>query len=186
MNLFLCFLQVAIIPAMDFLNRRVVINVGGVRFETYASTLQSFPGTKLASLAEPAPSDAQNYDPQLNEFFFDRNPKVFGYILDYFRTKQLHCSDNMCRSALMEELSFWELSGLQLSHCCWLKINTKSTDLEDFMSWDGTAQNIHQQHLLQAGSVDFSWRGRWRPKIWPLFSQPFSSLASKVTCIPSL
>ncbi|XP_071984050.1 voltage-gated potassium channel KCNC1-like [Engystomops pustulosus] len=171
---------------MDTPDRRVVINVGGVRFETYARTLQSFPGTKLASLAMPDPGDSMDYDPQQNEFFFDRNPKVFGYILDYYRTKHLHCSDNMCRSVLMEELSFWEISYLQLSHCCWLKINTKSRDLEDFMSWEGTAENEKKNQLGQTGNIDYSWRGRWQPKVWPLFDKPFSSLASKCVSAISL
>ncbi|XP_075037643.1 voltage-gated potassium channel KCNC1-like [Mixophyes fleayi] len=171
---------------MDPSSRRVVINVGGVRFETYASTLQSLPGTKLANLSEQTPCNVNDYDPQRNEFFFDRNPKVFGYILDYYRTKHLHCPDNMCKSVIMEELSFWEVSRSHLSHCCWLKMNNKSRDLEDFISWDDSIQNDQQQLLCNPSRVDYSWRGRWQPKVWSLFEKPYSSLASMSVAAISL
>ncbi|XP_063797551.1 potassium voltage-gated channel subfamily C member 1-like [Pseudophryne corroboree] len=172
---------------MESSSRRVVINVGGVRFETYASTLQSLPGTKLANLSETVLSSADDCNPQRYELFFDRNPKVFAYILDYYRTKHLHCSDNMCKSVLMEELRFWEVSRAHLSHCCWLKINSKSRDLEDFISWDETTQSEQQQLLSDTGRVDYSWRARWQPKVWSLFEKPFSSLPSMcVTAISML
>ncbi|XP_072275356.1 voltage-gated potassium channel KCNC1-like [Pyxicephalus adspersus] len=170
---------------MDSSSKHVVINVGGVRFETYASTLLAFPGTKLASLAEINPDEASNYDPRHNEFFFDRNPKVFGYILDYYRTKHLHCSDNICRAVLLEELTFWELSSTQLSHCCWLKISNKSQVLEDFSSWYETAQN-DEQLLLQTDRADYSWRGRWQPKVWNHFQMPYSTPTSKCVTAISL
>lgn len=171
---------------MDSSSRRVVINVGGVRFETFASTLLTFPGTKLSTLAELSPSETGNYDPQRNEFFFDRNPEVFGYILEYYRTKHLHCSGNMCRAVLMEELAFWEVSFAQLSHCCWLNIYNKSQAMEDVSSWDQMGPS-DEPILLQTDRVDRSWRGRWQPKVWNLFHKPYSSLAAMgVTAISLL
>ncbi|MEE6495415.1 hypothetical protein FKM82_002041, partial [Ascaphus truei] len=171
---------------MDASSRRIVINVGGIRFETYVSTLQTFPGTKLARLAEPTACSANDYDLKDNEFFFDRNPKVFGYVLDYYRTKRLHCSGDMCRSMLMEELSFWEISSTQLAHCCWLKVNNQASDLEDFSTWDDIMQSEEQQLLVQADRVDYSWRATWQPKVWALFELPFSSLASMCVTAISL
>ncbi|KAM4722703.1 voltage-gated potassium channel KCNC1-like [Rhinophrynus dorsalis] len=170
---------------MDGSNRRVILNVGGEKFETYASTLQTFPRTKLANLAEPLACGGTNYDPKCNEFFFDRNPKVFGYVLDYYRTKRLHCSDDICRSVLMEELDFWEVSSTKLSHCCWLKMNNKASDLEDLNAWD-VIQSDQQQLLVQTDRVDYSWRARWQPKIWSLFENPLSSLLSMCVTAVSL
>ncbi|KAM5127379.1 voltage-gated potassium channel KCNC1-like [Mantella aurantiaca] len=159
---------------MDSPSRRVVINVGGVRYETYASTLLTFPATKLASLAEGDPSKAGNYDPQHKEFFFDRNPKVFGFILDYYRTKHLHCSDDTCSSVLMEEMDFWEVRSTQLCHCCWLKMNSNVQAMEDFSSWNDAAQTE------ETGRTNLSWRQRWQPIVWNLFQMPYSSLAAMV------
>ncbi|KAM4642687.1 voltage-gated potassium channel KCNC1-like [Discoglossus pictus] len=169
---------------MDASRSRVIINVGGVRFETYINTFQTFPGTKLANLTESGA--CSEYDQKNNEFFFDRNPKVFGYVLDFYRTKHLHCSNDICRSVLMDELSFWEINSSQLDHCCWLKINSKDNDMEDLSNWDNMTQSDQEQLFGQTGRVDYTWRGRWQPKIWALFEMPFSSLTSMCITAVSL
>ena len=61
---------------------RIILNVGGFRFETYRTTLKKIPATRLSRLTEAL----ANYDPVLNEFFFDRHPGVFAQILNYYRT----------------------------------------------------------------------------------------------------
>ena len=47
---------------------RITLNVGGIRFETYKATLKKIPATRLSRLTEAL----ANYDPVLNEYFFDR------------------------------------------------------------------------------------------------------------------
>jgi potassium voltage-gated channel Shaw-related subfamily C member 1 len=70
---------------MNLLNmdaeNRVVLNVGGIRHETYKATLKKIPATRLSRLTEAL----ANYDPILNEYFFDRHPGVFGQVLNYYR-----------------------------------------------------------------------------------------------------
>src|SRR3569832_2207817 len=61
---------------------RVILNVGGARYETYMHVLKKIPATRMSRLT---PS-AANYDPVLNEYFFDRHPGVFQEILNYYRT----------------------------------------------------------------------------------------------------
>lgn len=65
---------------MDTENR-VVLNVGGIRHETYKATLKKIPATRLSRLTEAL----ANYDPILNEYFFDRHPGVFAQVLNYYR-----------------------------------------------------------------------------------------------------
>lgn len=65
---------------MDAENR-VVLNVGGIRHETYKATLKKIPATRLSRLTEAL----ANYDPILNEYFFDRHPGVFAQVLNYYR-----------------------------------------------------------------------------------------------------
>ena len=74
---------------------RVVINVGGTRHECYISTIQSFPDTRLYWIAETA-SKMVDFDPDGNEFFFDRHPGCFQNILNYCRTGKLHCPNDVC------------------------------------------------------------------------------------------
>ena len=46
-----------------------------------------------------------------NEFFFDRHPGVFAYVLNYYRTGKLHCPADVCGPLFEEELSFWGGAG---------------------------------------------------------------------------
>ena len=81
---------------------RVIINVGGVRHECYISTIQNFPDTRLYWIAETALKMA-DFDPDGNEFFFDRHPGCFQNILNYCRTGKLHCPNDVC-GPLFEEV----------------------------------------------------------------------------------
>lgn len=61
---------------------RIILNVGGVRHETYKHVLKKIPATRLSKLTE----NLGNYDAVLKEYFFDRHPDVFAQILNYYRT----------------------------------------------------------------------------------------------------
>ena len=61
---------------MSDADNRVTLNVGGIRHETYKATLKKIPATRLSRLTEAL----ANYDPVLNEYFFDRHPGVFAQV----------------------------------------------------------------------------------------------------------
>jgi potassium voltage-gated channel Shaw-related subfamily C protein 1 len=73
--------QKTMMEAAD-LENRVILNVGGTRFETCKTILKKIPATRLSRLTEAL----VNYDPVTNEYFFDRHPGVFSQILNYYRT----------------------------------------------------------------------------------------------------
>lgn len=83
---------------------RVVLNVGGIRHEAYKATLKKIPATRLSRLTEAL----ANYDPVLNEYFFDRHPGVFAQVLNYYRlvepskTSLLHRNIAYCRQVAEE------------------------------------------------------------------------------------
>ena len=74
---------------------RISLNVGGVIFETMSSTLQKFPGTRLATLAVMHEKD-ESWDGEKKQFFFDRHPGVFSFIIHFYRTEELHIEHNIC------------------------------------------------------------------------------------------
>lgn len=80
-------------------DRRMVINVGGHRHETWLGTLEMIPGNRLATLAELGEED-ESFDVATNEFFFDRNPRAFGVIMQYYRTGELHVDQSICGNVL--------------------------------------------------------------------------------------
>ena len=100
---------------MDAENR-CILNCGGVRHETYKATLKKIPATRLSRLTE----NLGNYDPVLNEYFFDRHPGVFAQILNYYRTGKLHYPTDVCGPLFEEELEYWGLDSNQVEPCCWM------------------------------------------------------------------
>jgi len=94
-------------------DHRVILNVGGIRHETYKATLKKIPATRLSRLTEAL----ANYDPILNEYFFDRHPGVFAQILNYYRTGKLHYPTDVCGPLFEEELEFWGLDANQVYTC---------------------------------------------------------------------
>ncbi|XP_013927634.1 PREDICTED: potassium voltage-gated channel subfamily C member 1-like [Thamnophis sirtalis] len=162
---------------MKPLEEKISLNIGGLRFETYASTLQAFPGTRLCRLTEPQAATTFDYDPDTKEFFFDRSSCLFEEVLNYYRTKELHCPDLTCKSALDEELAFWGLSNAPLAPCCWQKLAIAERQKEEYGLREEDQAVVGL--LDQAGRNQSAWRGRWRTRIWTMFEKPFSSLSAK-------
>ena len=80
------------------------------------ATLKKIPTTRLSRLTEAL----ANYDPVLNEYFFDRHPGVFAQVLNYYRTGKLHYPTDVCGPLFEEELEFWGLDSNQVEPCCWM------------------------------------------------------------------
>ncbi|OXU24235.1 hypothetical protein TSAR_006994 [Trichomalopsis sarcophagae] len=165
---------------------RVVLNVGGIRHETYKATLKKIPATRLSRLTEAV----VNYDPILNEYFFDRHPGVFGQVLNYYRTGKLHYPTDVCGPLFEEELEFWGLDSNQVEPCCWSTYSvyrdTQSTlAILDKLDVDGERQHQNESQLFSSYEEEYV-RGqltRWqrlKPRIWALFDEPYSSNVAKL------
>ncbi|XP_019380578.1 PREDICTED: potassium channel regulatory protein [Gavialis gangeticus] len=88
----------------------VVLNVGGMTFTTWASTLQQFPESRLARMLNGSDRDFRLMNGQ---FFVDRDGVLFSYILDFLRTLQLLLPTNFSDyQRLQREADFYELSSL--------------------------------------------------------------------------
>ncbi len=96
-----------------------MINVGGSRHETYIGTLHSIPDTRLYWITEKHALSPE-YDQEKQEYFFDRHPGLFSYILDYYRTGKLHCPAEICGPLFEEELLFWGIDEAVIEPCCWM------------------------------------------------------------------
>ena len=62
------------------LSERIVLNVGGTRFETYVSTLVTYPETLLGAMFASRNSGLLRTDSN-NEFFFDRYVEGYRQLL---------------------------------------------------------------------------------------------------------
>ncbi|XP_034474340.1 potassium voltage-gated channel protein Shaw isoform X3 [Drosophila innubila] len=182
--------------AMNLINmdseNRVVLNVGGIRHETYKATLKKIPATRLSRLTEAL----ANYDPILNEYFFDRHPGVFAQVLNYYRTGKLHYPTDVCGPLFEEELEFWGLDSNQVEPCCWMTY-TQHRDTQETLavldrldldtekpSEEELARKFGFEEDYYKGTV--SWWQEMKPRIWSLFDEPYSSNAAKTIGVVSV
>ena len=93
---------------------KVVINVGGRRFITWKDTLRRFPNTLLGNDR----LSSKFYDEHRGEYFIDRDPHLFRYILNYYRSGKLHRSLEDCNESFEEELLFYGIAPQEIHDCC--------------------------------------------------------------------
>lgn len=95
-------------------DRQVTINVSGRRFSTWESTLKRHPNTLLGS-----DTFKQFLDEEKKEYFLDRDPHMFRYILNFYRVGKLHFSLDDCLDSFQDELRFYGICVNSVSDCCW-------------------------------------------------------------------
>lgn len=130
------------------------------------------------------------------EFFFDRHPGVFAYVLNYYRTGKLHCPADVCGPLFEEELAFWGIDETDVEPCCWMTYR-QHRDAEEALDIfetpdliggdpgddeDLAAKRLGIEDAAGLGGPDGK-SGRWRklqPRMWALFEDPYSSRAARV------
>ncbi|XP_068673866.1 potassium voltage-gated channel subfamily A member 3-like [Montipora capricornis] len=138
--------------------RRIVINVSGLRFETYDKTLGQFPETLLGCAAK---RDFY-YDSENNEYFFDRNRSSFEAILFFYQSNgKLVRPSGVPFYVFAEEVKFFELGKEHLQR---LEI------AEGYITDD---KPILPTNLTQR-------------RVWEFFEYPDSSLAARVLALWSV
>ena len=173
-------------------SNKIIINVGGVRFETYKTTLKSIPDTRLSWLTDNA-SHNPDFDPISKEYFFDRHAGIFSMILNYYRTGKLHAPMDVCGPAFEEELAYWGLDETQIEPCCWHNYRAHRDAQETLREFEGNnydAESDDEEEIQMREkfgiSGDFqvaeqsAW-SRWRPRLWSFLDSPRAHRASKVT-----
>uniref|UniRef100_A0A3P8TZX2 Potassium voltage-gated channel, Shaw-related subfamily, member 2 n=1 Tax=Amphiprion percula TaxID=161767 RepID=A0A3P8TZX2_AMPPE len=186
-------------------SHRIILNVGGTRHETYKTTLKTLPGTRLALLASDSDIDSVldqlqqvpgfiEYNARTNEYFFDRHPGVFAYVLNYYRTGKLHCPADVCGPLFEEELSFWGIDETDVEPCCWMTyrqhrdaeeaLDVFELNVDNGEEDDEIGKRLGIEDVAADGNVSL-WR-KWQPVIWNLFEDPYSSRAARFIAFASL
>lgn len=93
-------------------DRIVKLNVGGVRYETRVSSLLSIPNTLLSNMFGDANAALLT---EQDEYFFDRNGRLFEYVLDMYRNGGNlilpSVDDDAVESErIMQEFRYWGIS----------------------------------------------------------------------------
>ncbi|VDK42136.1 unnamed protein product [Anisakis simplex] len=145
-------------------DEKLLINISGRRFETWRNTLEKYPETLLGSSEKEF-----FYDEETCEYFFDRDPDIFRFILTFYRTGKLHYPKNECLVAYDEELSFFGIMPDLISDCCY----------EDYK--DKKRENQERLIEEQLECVDKTKRTvSLQQKMWAAFENPHTSSVALV------
>lgn len=178
-------------PTTPVYRDRLSINVGGVKHETYRSTLKNIPDTRLSWLSD-APTGSADYDAISGEYFFDRHPSVFANVLNYYRTGKLHCPLDVCGPLFEEELGFWGIDDQQVESCCWLTYRQHRDAQATLAAFEGVEfeNEFHDDeepdmerygfNLSTENEPDSRCFEKYQPRIWTLMEEPHSSTLAKV------
>lgn len=161
---------------------RIRINVGGTVFETWRSTVEKIPGTRLALLSVLGESD-DTWDKERKEFFFDRHPGVFSLVMQYYRTEELHTDQNLCGNIIQGELDFWGLTELDIEPCCWGHYSKFKDHKETLAALD---DNFTQQNEIEAWTEKSSNYEKFKHRVWQFIEEPSTSRGAKVYAVLSM
>lgn len=153
------------------IEKRMIINISGRKFEISQYLVDRYPQTLLGSS-----TDRERYfDKTLKEYFFDRDPEIFRYVLIFYRQGYTHFARNECSSAFEEEMTFFRIDLIGLNFCCYEVYEDYHQEALERMT------DIHQE-LLPDLSRKFEGlcMKKIRFKIWEAFENPASSLVAQV------
>ncbi|KAL0978849.1 hypothetical protein UPYG_G00176540 [Umbra pygmaea] len=170
----------------------VHINVGGMKRSLCSSTLRNFPDTRLGRLLACKSEEAilqvcDDYDVQQKEFYFDRNPGLFPYVLHFYQTGKLHIMEELCIFSFCQEIEYWGINEFFLDSCCSyryhdrkLETRHKSWDEEsDVSSVDTSIDEISDLNKDIQLFQDMRW-GNARRCLWLTLENPGYSIPSKL------
>lgn len=180
---------------------QVYLNVGGVRHEVDPHMLLRFPHTRLARLlccrSEAAILElCDDYSPVEKEYYFDRNPRVFLCVLNFYHTGRIHMMEELCVFSFSQEIEYWGIQELHLSSCCSNWYHERKEYIED-RDWDIRSDDQQQPSFhssfeeLSALDKDLAkfkgaWCGELRSYVWLRLEDPGHSTASKIIAVASL
>lgn len=165
---------------LDLNQKRVVINVGGARHEMLWKSLERLPKTRLGKLRfakdlEEIQQLCDDYDPNENEFFFDRSSRSFASVVNFYRTGKLHLVEDICVLSFHDDLEYWGIHEFYLEPCCQHKYyQRKELVMEEIRK---------EEELLRERIIEENFGcccPLIRKKVWDLMEKPQTSKAARV------
>ncbi|XP_077454505.1 delayed-rectifier potassium channel regulatory subunit KCNS2 [Stigmatopora argus] len=174
------------------------INVGGFKKRLYTDTLSRFPETRLARLLHCQSRESilelcDDYDDAEKEFYFDRNPALFPYVMNFYNTGRLHLMAELCIFSFSQEIEYWGINEFFLDSCCsgayhGRKMDQDREDWEDRSDEDSSSSSFDEllEFYNDATKFDKQPLGSLRRRVWLMLDNPGFSVASRVISVLSI
>ncbi|CAL8358047.1 unnamed protein product [Arctogadus glacialis] len=175
------------------------INVGGFKKKLWSNTLSRFPETRLARLLTCQSKESilelcDDYDDADKEFYFDRNPALFPYVLNFYNTGRLHVMAELCIFSFSQEIEYWGINEFFIDSCCSNAYHCRKMDPERREDWEDRSEEGSTtssfDELLEfyndASKFDKQPLGSARRHVWLMLDNPGYSVASRVISILSI
>ena len=99
--------------------QKVVLNIGGEKHEVMWKLLERQPRSRLGLLASSSSAEqilnlCDAFSLEENEYYFDRRPRTFNCILNFYRTGKLNVLDEMCVVDFSQDLEYWMIEDIYL------------------------------------------------------------------------
>ncbi|XP_034713331.1 potassium voltage-gated channel subfamily S member 3a [Etheostoma cragini] len=177
------------------------VNVGGFKQRMEHNVLKQFPQTRLGRLLCCSSKEAvlelcDDFSPSEMEYYFDRNPSFFGYVLNFYLTGKIHLVDGLCVVSFVQEIEYWGIKERHLDFCCSNKFH-ELMGLAGEKCWDQKSDDL-QLYSLDSSVEEMSaseeeieiFEGSWcadvRRDIWIRLENPGYSTSAKVMAVASL
>lgn len=174
------------------------INVGGFKRRLRSHTLLRFPETRLGRLLLCHSREAilelcDDYDDVQREFYFDRNPELFPYVLHFYHTGKLHVMAELCVFSFSQEIEYWGINEFFIDSCCSYSYHGRKVEPEQ-EKWDeqsdqeSTTSSFDEilAFYNDASKFDGQPLGNFRRQLWLALDNPGYSVLSRVFSILSI
>lgn len=177
------------------------VNVGGFKQRMEHTILKRFPQTRLGRLLCCSSKEAimelcDDFSPSEMEYYFDRNPHFFCYILNFYLTGKIHLVDGLCVVSFFQEIEYWGIKERYLDFCCSNKFH-ELMELAEDRSFDEMSDGLpsHSSHSSTeevsaleeyVDMFEGSWCADLRRNIWIRFENPGYSTTAKAMAVASL
>ncbi|CAL9686190.1 unnamed protein product [Knipowitschia caucasica] len=170
------------------------INVGGFKQRMDSHMLKKFPQTRLGRLLCCSSQEAvlelcDDFSPSDMEYYFDRNPLFFCYVLNFYVTGKLHLVDGVCVLSFVQEIEYWGIKERHLDFCCsdkFVELMEAAEDSEENVesSDSSSAQLSVSEDLMDL--FEGSWCADTRRSIWIHLEDPGHNTLAKSVAVVSL
>ncbi|KAH0619103.1 hypothetical protein JD844_018774, partial [Phrynosoma platyrhinos] len=182
----------------NFEDEVININVGGLRRRLSSSALSKFPDTRLGRLLSCDSEESilqlcDDYDVGAKEFYFDRNPGFFLYVLHFYQTGKLHVMEELCVFSFCQEIEYWGINEFFLDSCCSYRYHERKLE-SGHHSWDEESE-VSSVDTSPDEILDFNHDllhystlrcGNLRKRLWLTMENPGYSIPSKLFSFVSI